>query len=162
MFGTFLKLLQYGCYVFISATSSSAKHTIGRFQSHFIASVLMRRGLCLLAFISEQWTNRVSNCYRRTILWQHHVLTFLALLFLLSAGSRAPFRCHSGRTKVASPSSSAIFSACFLQAFVRDANFASWCREWWKGDHAPACWREQDVIKCMSVVGMYNMYLVSI
>ena len=128
MFGTFLKLLQYGCYVVISATSSSAKHTIGRFQSHFIASVLMRRGLCLLAFISEQWTNRASKCYRRTILWQLHVLTFLALPFLLSAGSRAPFRCHSGRTKAASPSSSAIFSVCFLQAFVRDANFASCVR----------------------------------
>ena len=46
-----------------------------------------------------------------------------------SACSLAPCRCHSGRTKAASPSSFAIFSACCLQAFVRDANFASCVRK---------------------------------
>ena len=32
---------------------------------------------------------------------------------------------------------------------------AAWCREWWKGDHAPAWWREQDVIVYMYIVDLY-------
>ena len=47
------------------------------------------------------------------------------LFSLFSACSLALLRCYSGRTKASRPSSFAIFSACFRQAFVRDANFAS-------------------------------------
>ena len=30
-------------------------------------------------------------------------------------------------------------------------------REWWKGGHAPAWWREQDVTECMSVLNIVDI-----
>ena len=43
---------------------------------------------------------------------------------------------HSGRRNASRPSSLAMFSACFLQAFVRDANLASCARKVFGGPFA--------------------------